>query len=205
VIRLEAEKITKKYGKKVLFRDLDFAVSTGESVCIWGHNGSGKSTMLKVLAGLIRPSAGTVSFIEDSKKQKPHTAINLFGIVSPDVIPYDELTPMENIAFVAKMRQIEFDAKTARARLEALGLTHSFDNPAGTMSSGMKQRLKIVLGTLHDPKVLFLDEPSSYLDMDGAGRIEDYVRNIMPGIALVVATNNPAERQWCGRTIELGV
>ena len=203
-IKLVCGNLSRRYGKKLLFSDVSFTLSRGESLCVWGRNGSGKSTLLKILAGLVRPNRGEARYVLGEKKMEPHRAINEFGVVSPDIIPYDELSPLENLAFTVRMRGGNYDEAAARGTLESLGLSHSHDAPAGTMSSGMKQRLRLALATIHDPPVLLLDEPTSYLDTEGTQRVEEYVRAQAPGRIVVIATNNPAEKEWCAQTIELG-
>lgn len=204
MLNIYGEKLTKRYGKKVLFRDLNLDISFGESLCVWGPNGSGKSTLLKILAGLLQPNSGSVIYDHQGEKLSPHKAKNLFGVVSPDVIPYDELTPVENLAFLQRMRGACFDRRAALDLLDTFGIRDAADAPAGAMSSGMKQRLRLAAAVLHDPVALLLDEPTSYLDTDGTRRVEKFIREKMPGRVVVIATNNPEERNWCGRIVELG-
>jgi len=202
---IHGQKLSKRYGKKMLFRDLDIDVSSGESLCVWGPNGSGKSTLLRILAGLLQPNSGGVIYEHEGKKLAPHNAKNLFGVAAPDVIPYDELTPVENLAFLQRMRGADFDRNKALGLLETFNIREAADAPVGTMSSGMKQRLRLAASVIHDPAALLLDEPTSYLDTDGTARVEKFIRENMAGRIVVIATNNPEERHWCNRVVELGI
>ena len=201
---LNGENLSKRYGKRMLFRNLSISVDPGDILCIWGPNGSGKSTLLKVLAGLVRPTSGTVAYAEGGKPLPPHMAKHMFGMASPDVILYDELTPVENLAFLLRMRGLPFEREATVARLEAVGLAGYADAMVGTFSSGMKQRLRLASAVLHDPKVLLLDEPGSYLDGDGMARVERLVTAGGPDRAVIIATNDPREKDWCSRVVELG-
>lgn len=203
-LKLAAQNLTKRYGRRTLFRGLNIEASAGQPLCLWGPNGSGKSTLLKILAGLIRPSAGSVTMQLDGSALAPHAAKNHFGIAAPDVIMYDELTPLENLAFLVRMRGMPWDAAAARAHLAAFNIEAFADTPAGVFSSGMKQRLRLAAATLHKPDVLLLDEPTSYLDTDGAARVETILRDHFPRGLTVIATNDPRERAWCTAIVELG-
>jgi heme exporter protein A len=204
MLKIYGQKLSKRYGKKMLFRDLDIDISSGESLCVWGPNGSGKSTLLRILAGLLQPNSGSVTYDHEGKKLSPHNAKNLFGVAAPDVIPYDELTPIENLAFLQRMRGAGFDKRAALDLLDTFGILGAADAPVGTMSSGMKQRLRLAAAVLHDPAALLLDEPTSFLDTAGTRRVEKFIREKMTGRIVVIATNNPEERHWCGRIVELG-
>lgn len=188
----------------MLFSDLSLEIAAGESLCVWGPNGSGKSTLVKIISGLLSPTKGKITFLDGNRKLTPHQAKHLFGIASPDVISYDELTSLENLAFVQRMRGLPYNEAAAKSLLDGLGLTHYENKPVGAYSSGMKQRLRIATAVIHDPPALLLDEPGAYLDVDGVGRIEQLLKEKMPGRIVVVATNSPAEREWCAKVAELG-
>lgn len=204
MIKIEAKKISKKYGKQLLFSKLDLEVAAGDSLCVWGPNGSGKSTLLKTLAGLVRPGEGTVTFSQGGKDLTPAAARNVFGIAAPDIVTYDELTPLENIEFLTRMRGVQYDREKAMASLESFGIGHAADKPAGTMSSGMKQRLRLAAAVVHDPPALLLDEPTSFLDTAGVESVERFLKARGADTLLVIATNNPTEKDWCKRLVELG-
>jgi heme exporter protein A len=204
LIRIEAKQLTKRYGKQLLFSKLCIDIESGDSVCVWGRNGSGKSTLLKIFAGLVRPGEGSVDYIENGINKPPEQAITFFGIAAPDIVSYDELTPLENLEFLTRMRGAAFDKALAMASLDAFGIADAAKKPAGTMSSGMKQRLRLAAAVVHDPPVLLLDEPTSFLDEDGIGRVENFIKQRAPGGILIIATNNPMEKGWCKRLVELG-
>lgn len=204
LITLEAKKLSKRYGRQRLFSDLDLEIGEGDSLCVWGPNGSGKSTLLKVLAGLVRPGSGQVKYIDGDRRLAPSDAKRLFGIAAPDIVMYDELTLMENVEFLMRMRGMAFDPGAAAAALETFGLGHAAGKLAGTASSGMKQRLRLAAATAHDPYVLLLDEPTSFLDAAGVASVRRFLRGREPGRILVIATNDPTEKEWCRKIVDLG-
>lgn len=198
--KVEASGLARKFGRTGIFKDINFTVASGESFCVTGANGSGKSTLLKILAGLLSPSAGTVTHTLEHEVPKAswqeHT-----GYTGPLVNPYDELTALEHIRFAGKRA---VDRAVADSFLERFDLARHRDKKVRHYSSGMKQRLKIILAVLNDPPVLILDEPSTNLDGDGREALRSHLDSIRSGRIIIIATNDPAEERLCGGGIRLG-
>jgi heme exporter protein A len=202
---LTADGLSKQFGRRVLFRDLDAAVGSGEALAITGPNGSGKSTLLMLLAGLLAPSAGRVQLSLDRIPVAPEEHTRRVGFVAPYLELYDDLTARENLFFLAHARGIaDADSRTG-AVLARVGLGGREDDPIKTYSSGMKQRARFATALLADPRVLLLDEPGSNLDEEGRAFVRSLVDSHRAGGgAVVLATNMGEEAALCGSRIHLG-
>lgn len=185
---LSAENLGRRFGSRWIFRHLEFALGTGDVLAITGANGSGKSTLLKVLVGLIPATEGDVS------RKAP------LGLAALDAQLYPQLSPLEHLAFVRSMSP---GRREPAALLDLVGLTPAADRPAGLLSSGMKARVKLAMALQHDPAVLLLDEPTASLDESGrhlVGRVVEEQRAIG---AVILATNDPLDRQWATHELHL--
>lgn len=190
------EGLAKQYGRRLLFSGLTGCLEPGRVLVVTGPNGSGKSTFLRILAGLVRPDAGTVKMDGITRQE--------IGFAAPDVAIYSELTGLENLEFFASVRGI--DPKPAQAALERAGLRRAAGKPAGEYSSGMRQRLKLACAIIHDPALLLLDEPTLALDRSGVSFVENIIaEHAAAGKYIAVATNDPDEAQrWGADRIAMG-
>jgi len=154
-LRLTLSGLAKSYPGRPVFSDINAEISNPNRLVITGPNGSGKSTMMRVICGFIRPTKGNVKLtINDDES----TGIELrrhIGLVSPDLILYDELTAIENLSFFSGVSGMHFTTNELNDNLESVGLGGRGDDLAGSYSSGMKQRLKYCLAFLKNPKLLF--------------------------------------------------
>ncbi|HOC91418.1 MAG TPA: ABC transporter ATP-binding protein [bacterium] len=198
------ENVGKRFGPRPIFSGISFSVSPGEAMCLWGPNGAGKSTLLKIAAGLARPSSGSATCSFGGRSGKPLEFRNSIGVCAPDVALYDELSPEENLDFMSRARGAKRDKAYERELMESFSLEGFANAPLGTFSSGMRQRIKLIAALAHRPRALLLDEPSSFMDEAGRARVESIVASLKDSTALLVATNDPAERAWCGSTVSLG-
>jgi len=197
-IRIEGASLTQRFGARTIFSGVCVAASPGGPAAITGPNGSGKSTLLEILAGLRRPTGGTVRIGIGGETHG--TRLERFiGFASPRLRLYDELTALETIDFVARDTAA---GERGRELLERFGLGGRGNSRVGTFSTGMIQRLKLVAAALNDPPVLLLDEPCSNLDEAGRSLVFGYLASVREGKAIVIATNDPAEADFCeGRTV----
>ena len=192
-VDIAADALAKRYGRRVLFRGLTFAVGAGETVAITGPNGSGKSTLLRILAGLLRPTVGTVRLSIDGRPLPRADHPLWTGFVAPYMNLYDGLTARENLAFVARLRGLT-DANRRIARvLEEVEMAERADDPLSTYSSGMKQRLRIAAAILPEPALLLLDEPSATLDAAGIDLVHRVVQRFSRADRIVIAATNVSE------------
>jgi heme exporter protein A len=166
---IKAEGIYKKIGNKEILRGIDLYLQEGEFVTVLGPNGAGKTTLLKVLAMLTKPSAGKLTIggvpVEDNMVEMR----GCIGVISHNTFLYDKLTAFENLRFYGEMYQVKNLKERIHQVIEEVGLQYSLADPVRTFSRGMQQRLSIARAILHDPKVLFLDEPYTGLDQHAIG------------------------------------
>lgn len=164
---LEARRLGKRFHGVTAVAEIDFEVRAGEVVGYLGLNGSGKSTTVKMLTGLLEPSVGSVLFNGTDISTDPVAYRGRLGYVPEEPHLYTFQSPTEYLLLVGRLREIpspELESK-AGALLELLGLSHAADQDIGTFSKGMKQKVMLAAALLHDPDVLILDEPDSGLDV----------------------------------------
>ncbi len=188
----------KRYDRQVVLRGVSGTASPGEVLVLTGPNGSGKSTLLQILCGLVRPTRGTVRYLEGEAAEVPRELWrSRLGIVAPAMALYEELTGLENLRFLARVRGLGAAVARCRACLELVGLDPDRATTVRGYSTGMQQRLKIAQALLHEPPVLLLDEPGSNLDPAGQDWLEGVVRDAATGgTTVVLATNDRQEMSW---------
>ncbi|MEX0746490.1 MAG: ABC transporter ATP-binding protein, partial [Rhodothermales bacterium] len=162
--RLIANHISKRFGRRLLFREMSLSLVDGEALAITGANGSGKSTLLQILAGVLTPTSGSVELsIRDREVTRERHPLHV-GLVAPYLNVYDGFSPRENLSFIAKARRLANAGPRIAGALEFVSLTDRADDLVGTFSSGTKQRVKFAAAILAEPEVLLLDEPRVNLD-----------------------------------------
>jgi heme exporter protein A len=197
-IRIVFSDVAKRFDQRVIFRSVSGEASPGGILTITGPNGSGKSTLVAILCGLLRPTRGTVRYLYKGDEELERSEWRLrLGVVAPSMAVYEELDAMENLAFYARVRGMGAADDRCRGCLERVGLDPDRRTVARAFSTGMLQRLKIAQAMLHEPEVLFLDEPGSNLDPSGRDWLEQWVRStVESGCTLVLATNDEREMEW---------
>ena len=195
-MQLDLDNISIDYGSRRVIAGASLTLRAGEVLVVAGSNGSGKSSLLRVLAGLQRPSAGSVSYLVDAQRYRPEQAGWLIGWVAPDLQLYRELSALENLTFFAQVRGLHSTRTELDALLEEVGLGGRGDDVLATFSSGMAYRLRYAYALLHQPPVLLLDEPTVTLDERGAALVERVIaRQRSRGLA-VIATNDARELRY---------
>jgi len=194
-VDLVAENLTRSFGRRRIVGPLSFRVSPGRVLGVAGPNGSGKTTLVKTLAGLIRPTTGGVFLEGEGGRRSPRDAADRIGWVAPDLALYGELTAAENLRFFARLHGRPDSAAWADETIARVGLDPSrvAATPLRALSTGQRQRIKLVYATLHDPAVLFLDEPSSNLDDAGRAVVAAIVAGQRARGVTVVASNDPGD------------
>jgi ABC-type multidrug transport system ATPase subunit len=190
--RLKISDLAKTWDRRPVFEDLGFEVRSGQALTVTGPNGAGKSTLLRLLAGLARPSAGRIEMWIDGRLLDAAGRRGAVGYVAPDVSPYDELSALENLELIGRIRGIPAEAARAGEILDRVGLA-ARAAPAGTLSTGQKQRLKVGLALLGRPRALLLDEPGSNLDGGGRAMLDRVIEEAMRHGPVIIATNDPEE------------
>jgi ABC-2 type transport system ATP-binding protein len=174
------EKLTKSYGKVKAVQDLDLKVHTGEVFGFLGPNGAGKTTTIRVMTTLTKPTSGWVR-IGGFDVVKEHDKVKkVLGVVQQHLTLDRDLTVRENMEFRARLHHLGATERKRRINelLEYVELTDCADRMIDTLSGGMKKRASIVSSLLHEPKVLFLDEPTVGLDAQARRRLWDLVRRL---------------------------
>jgi ABC-2 type transport system ATP-binding protein len=177
---LEVNDLVKKYGAFTAVAGVTFALETGEIFGFLGPNGAGKTTTINLLTGLARPTSGSIRLSGVDCVANIKKAQHLMGIVPDESNLYDEMDGFENLAFCAALYGIKKAQKEARARelLEQFGLAATGKKPFKAYSKGMKRKLTIAAGIIHDPKILFLDEPTTGIDVESARQIRQLILNL---------------------------
>ena len=201
---IQVDDLTKRFGETVAVDDLSFTVESGELFGLLGPNGAGKSTLINMLVTLLRPSSGTASVDGHDVVAETAAVRNSIGIVFQEQALDEELTGEENLAFHARLYGIRGEERAERIDeiLDLVGLQEERDDPVGSYSGGMKRRLEIGRGLLHEPAVLFLDEPTTGLDARTRRDAWEYIRrlNEEAGVAVVLTTHYIEEaEQLCDR------
>lgn len=206
-IEVKLVNLSKQIGpKEVLFTNLSFVVHNGDIVSIVGPNGSGKSTFLKILAGVMKPTSGKIELNIDGKEIKINDFHNFFGFVAPYLNLYEEFHPLEHIKVVSKIRNLPYNEKKAISLLERFDLSRHRLKPIKVFSSGMKQRMRIILSMLSEPPVMLLDEPFSNLDDKGIELYRKLIREEHENDGLIfIASNDEREISLSNHQINLRV
>ena len=193
-IAIEFKDIQKIYGEKSLYGQLSGCIEAGRCTAITGNNGSGKSTFLKIIAGLLRPSAGTVRYRDAAKLLPLEQIRGQIAFAAPDMQLYSALTAAENLRFFAAMAATPLSAAEIADLLQNVHLAGEAAKPLGSFSTGMKQRLKLALLPAVKRSIWLLDEPSSNLDEAGRSIVGALIRQARSEQRTVLlATNDPAE------------
>ncbi len=161
---------------KPIFSGLNLQIKKGERFGLFGPNGAGKTTLISLITGVLKPNSGEIK-ISGFNITSGIEAKKQFGFVPQELAFYPELTPVENLQFFGAW--VNMDSQLVRSRTEeilgVLGLLPNKDQPARQFSGGMKRRLNLAIGVIHQPKLIFLDEPTTGVDVQTRHAIINYL------------------------------
>ena len=182
---LVVEGVTKRYGAFTAVDDLSFGAQAGRILGFLGPNGAGKTTTLRMVLGLVTPTAGHISILGESDAAKVR---NRIGFLPEERGLYRRMTPLNAIAFLAGLKGVApAEAKRrARALLESQGLGEAIDRPIRSLSKGMAQKVQLLSTLAHEPELVILDEPFSGLDPINQQSLEDLIRGLADRGATVI-------------------
>jgi ABC-2 type transport system ATP-binding protein len=194
-IMIEVTNITKTYGKVEAVRGVSFAVHPGEIYGLLGPNGAGKSTTIHIVCGLVAASSGHACVGGFDIVRSPLEAKRILGVVPQQSVVVEELSALSNCLFFGSLYGVNRSTLRERARtlLDWMELSDHIDKPAGALSGGMLRRLTLVLGILHQPRALILDEPTTGLDPQTRLLLLDKIREIAAGGTAVLLTTHHLE------------
>ncbi len=183
--------ISKSFGRRAVLESISLSVGAGQGLCIYGANAVGKTTLLRITAGLLKPSQGTAEICGFDIQRHTQQTKAMLGVIFHKSMAYPQLTVEENLRFFARL----YGIKNSRERIEELlgqtGLGPCRCDRAGILSRGMIQRLAIARALLHKPKVLLADEPFAGLDAEAARHLVMILGSFKnEGGTVVMATHN---------------
>ena len=190
----------------MLFSDLNLSIGEGERFGLFGPNGAGKTTLMNLMTGLLSFEQGSIRLSGNEIKKKDKSINKLFGFIPQDLSFYQELTPVENLAFFGAwsgLNSREIKQRTDEL-LDILGLADVRNKPVEKFSGGMKRRINLAIGVIHQPKILFLDEPTVGVDVQTRYAIINYLKELnKKGTTLIYTSHQLSEAEDLCDTIAL--
>src|SRR6266704_3424753 len=187
---IHVEGLTKLYGDFTAVNGLSFAVQPGEVMGLVGPNGAGKTTTLRCLAGIIPPTRGAIRICGHDLVSCPIAAKRTLALFTDEPRLFEYLTVEQHLAFSARIYQVAYYEPAANRLLQELELEAKRKCLPGELSRGMKQKLVIACGLVHDPKVIYFDEPLTGLDPIGIRRMKDSIlKRAADGAAIIISSH----------------
>lgn len=188
---IKAENLTRTFGDLVAVQDLSLEIGKGEIFGFLGPNGAGKTTTLRILGALIQPTSGYASVAGNVLGEQDDQIRRNVGILTESPGLYDRLSAEANLRFFAHLYEVQAVGAQVERYLRMLGLWERRKEPAATFSKGMRQKLAIARALLHEPQILFLDEPTAGLDPEMARLVRAFIEELkQAGRTLFLCTHN---------------
>ncbi len=187
---IQVEGLCKSYGDFPAVRDLSFSVAAGEILGLVGHNGAGKTTTIRSITGIIVPTSGRIQIAGHDLAKEPLAAKAAIAFIPDEPHLFDYLTVEEHLHFVARLYRVLNAVDRIPLLLEELGLSDKRRALPGELSRGMKQKLAIACGLLHEPQALLLDEPLTGLDPVGIRRMKTTIAKRARGGTAVILSSH---------------
>lgn len=187
---IEVKHLSKVFGTRRAVDDVSFVLPQGAFLSIFGPNGAGKTTLLRMLSTLSRATSGEALVMGVDVKEEPDTARKFIGLISHQPMLYPDLTAEENLLLYAKLYGVADPQKRVNELLDVVGLSHRRLDPVRTFSKGMTQRVAIARAIVHDPAVVFLDEPYSGLDPHAVDIFDSLIADIRDKHTFVMVSHD---------------
>ena len=199
---IDVRGLTKRFGDKVAVDDADLKVSRGEIVGFLGPNGSGKTTTIRMICGLLRPDGGEGLCLGHDIVREAEAIKRQVGYMTQRFSLYEDLTIRENLEFVARLYALPDVRAAVDETVDGLGLTSRQHQLAGTLSGGWKQRLALAACIMHKPRLLLLDEPTAGVDPKARREFWDEIHHLADaGLTVLVSTHYMDEAERCHRIV----
>jgi ABC-2 type transport system ATP-binding protein len=188
---IKAEQLTRRYGDFLAVDRVDFTIEQGEIVGLLGHNGAGKTTIMKMLTGYLEPSAGRVCVDGVDVAEQPKVVQRSLGYLSESLPLYPEMTVIDYLEYAAELRGVApADQRDAvREAIEATELQGKAFDAIQTLSRGYRQRVGVAQAILHKPRFLVLDEPTNGLDPSQTQHMRDLIRRLASNATIILSTH----------------
>ena len=201
---IDVKSLAKSFGDLKVVRGLSLLVEKGEICGFLGANGSGKTTTIRMLCGLLQPDSGEGSCLGYDIMKEPHEIRRDVGYMTQRFSLYEDLTVLENLDFVARVYEMRNRRAAVEGILERMGLADRRRQLAGQLSGGWKQRLALAACVLHQPKLLLLDEPTAGVDAKARREFWDLIHDMaVDGLTTLVSTHYMDEAERCSRVVYL--
>lgn len=195
---IDVQGLTKKFGTKTVVDDFSMQVPKGSIYGFLGPNGSGKTTTIRMMCGLLKPDAGGGTALGFDVVRESREIKARIGYMTQRFSLYEDLTVAENLAFVARLHDIKDERTTIAAALKEYELAPRADQLAGQLSGGWKQRLALAAASLHEPQLLLLDEPTAGVDPKARRDFWERIRaRADEGVSVLVSTHYMDEAVQC--------
>jgi ABC-2 type transport system ATP-binding protein len=199
-LAIDVKGMTKRFGEHTVVNQIDLRVRTGEIYGFLGPNGSGKTTFIRMLCGLLRPDAGSGTCLGFDVIQDSEAIKREVGYMTQRFSFYEDLTIAENLDFVARMYGVKNRRVAVDRSIEQLGLTARRKQLAGELSGGWKQRLALAACLIHSPKLLLLDEPTAGVDPKARRDFWEQIHQLAAqGLTFLITTHYMDEAERCHR------
>ena len=186
---IETKSLTQKFGDYLAVNNLSLNVAQGEVFGFLGHNGAGKTSTIHMLTTLVKPYSGQAAIFGESVVEHPDRVKQLIGYVPENVRLYDSLTTRENLLFFAGLSGIDDLHASVDRAMSILGILDLENKRVGQFSKGMRQRVGLAQAIVHQPKLLFLDEPASGLDPMGIKMLRDLIAKLNSELGITIFMN----------------
>jgi len=208
-------KLTKEFDSLVAVNGVDLEIQKGELFSLLGPNGAGKTTTIRMLCCLLKPTSGTASILGYDIAKEPFKVKKLIGVSPQDTVLSERLNCWENLALIGKVHGLSSNEVKRRSKelLETMGLMERSKDQVRKFSGGMKRRLNIAMALVHDPELLFLDEPTLGLDPQARRTIWEYIAELKGKKTILLTTHYMEEADFLsdrigiideGRIVALG-